>query len=204
MLPGEGSSRLSLLTDEDSESIISKKNFVGEQMEPSHNGKQVSCNTLIKSLVRHYDRRAVRTDFLFYMDTKILLQTLVSKVSIMLRKLKSGLFALMASSVFNENNIQNMINTDEAFQVFNTVRSSPAYWKTEKSNVMAMIRQLGIPTFFITLSAAETKWMELIVILKKLLDHEDITEEQASSEIYKLVQSDAPTCARYFDRRFRF
>lgn len=71
-----------------------------------------------------------------------------------------------------------------------------------------MIRQLGIPSLFITLSAAETKWPELIVILKKLLDKEDIIEEQASelpsSEVYRLIQSDAPTCARYFDRRFRF
>ncbi|KAG2193591.1 hypothetical protein INT47_007394 [Mucor saturninus] len=161
MAPGEGSSPLSLLTDEDSEALSFPKIFIGEQMKQTHAGKQVSYITLIKSLFRHHDPRAVRTDFLFYMDTKRVLQTLVSKVSIMLRKSKSGLFSPNASTVLNENNVHNRINSDEAFLVFNTVRNK-----------------------------------------------EDITEDQESelpsSEIFRLIQSDAPTCARYFDQRFRF
>lgn len=34
-------------------------------------------------------------------------------------------------------------------------------------HIMAMVRQLGIPTLFVTLSAAEARWPELLVILKK-------------------------------------
>jgi len=44
-----------------------------------------------------------------------------------------------------------------------------------------MIRQFGLPTFFITLSAAESKWNELLVILSLLLDIRDITEEEAAA-----------------------
>lgn len=207
LAPGEGSSPLSLMNDEDSESLSFPKIFVGKQMEPKHKGKPVTYCGFAKSLVRHYDRRAVRADFLFYMDTKRLLKTLISKVSIMLRKSKPGVSEASASTILDEEQIQSFINKDEAYQVFNTIRNSPAYWKAEKNNLMAMIRQLGIPTLFITLSAAETKWPELIVILKKLLDNIDITEEEAielpSAEIARLIQADSPTCARYFDRRFR-
>lgn len=126
----------------------------------------------------------------------------------MMRKSRSGSAAeVNGSTALDEEKLQKMIGKDEAFQVFNIVRSSPAYWKTEKSNLMAMIRQLGIPTFFITLSAAETKWLELIAILKKVVDGEDVTEEEAaqipSADVYRLIHSDAPTCSRYFDRRFR-
>jgi hypothetical protein len=42
-----------------------------------------------------------------------------------------------------------------------------------------MIRQLGTPTVFLTLSAAEKQWTELIVILFKCRNQKDITIQQA-------------------------
>ncbi|CEP10863.1 hypothetical protein, partial, partial [Parasitella parasitica] len=72
---------------------------------------------------------------------------------------------------------------------------------------MAMIRQLGTPTLFVTISAAETKWPELLVALKKLVDGVIITEDDADQleddEKRRLIQSDPVTCASYFDKRFR-
>ena len=47
------------------------------------------------------------------------------------------------------------------------LRSSPAHWEGEKKKDMAMIRQFSLPSFFVTLSAAETRWLELLVILAK-------------------------------------
>ena len=44
---------------------------------------------------------------------------------------------------------------------------------------MAMIRQLGIPTWFISLSAADTKWHDLIVMLGKLVDKTDYSQQLA-------------------------
>ena len=43
---------------------------------------------------------------------------------------------------------------------------------------MSMIRQLGCPTFFLTLSAAGTKWLELLRILKKILDDDNLSVEE--------------------------
>ena len=39
--------------------------------------------------------------------------------------------------------------------------SSPPYVEHKRKDLMAMISQLGIPTLFISLSAADTKWLEL-------------------------------------------
>ncbi|KAG2191563.1 hypothetical protein INT47_006015 [Mucor saturninus] len=207
MAPGERSTALSLLMDEDTDFLALPQIFGGQILEPKYEEKKLSYACLTKSLVRSADRRAVRPDYLFYMDKKKLLLNLVGGVSTMMRKNKSGSNSLKANQVLQDDVIANSIKKDEAFNVFSGVRSSPAYWKTEKCNVMAMIRQLGIPTLFITLSAAETKWLELIVILKKLIDKQEITEEEASNlssdEIARLIQSDAPTCARYLDQRFR-
>ena len=43
---------------------------------------------------------------------------------------------------------------------------------------MAMICQLGIPTLFISLSAADTKWLELLQSIYKLTNKKNITHEQ--------------------------
>lgn len=84
---------------------------------------------------------------------------------------------------------------------------SPAYWEKKKKNVMAMIRQFGLCNFFITLSAAETRWPELIIILSKTVDDKIITHEEAKALPFKekarLIQKDPISCALYFNRRFQ-
>ncbi|RWS10742.1 uncharacterized protein B4U79_00026 [Dinothrombium tinctorium] len=86
-------------------------------------------------------------------------------------------------------------------------RSSPSFWERKKKEVFAMIRQLGHPTLFMTFSAAETKWPELIIILSKILDEKILDERQAIEHPFqekaRLIRSDPVTCARYFDHRFR-
>ena len=42
------------------------------------------------------------------------------------------------------------------------MRGSPAYWQNEMYDVIAMLRSLSIPTWFLTLSAADLHWPEMI------------------------------------------
>ena len=69
-----------------------------------------------------------------------------------------------------------------------------------------MIRQFGLPTLFISLSANDLHWPELIIALGKLVDNKDYTEEVESKTLSwetrsRLVQSDPVTCVRHFDHR---
>ena len=48
------------------------------------------------------------------------------------------------------------------------VRGTPAYWKEFLYDVLAMVKQLGIPTYFLTLSCADQRWEELPYIMNKL------------------------------------
>lgn len=205
MAPGEGKKPLSLLIDENVDFLAFPKIFCGEPLKPMSNGKPLTYAALTRSVIRRADRRGVTKEYLFFMDRKRLLLTLVKNVNIMMRKSIGNNFT--ASDALNRDNVDRWVKSDSAYQVLGNVRSSPAYWKTEKSNVMAMIRQLGVPHLFVTLSAAETKWKELIVILKKIVDHETICESQVddlnSTQIATLIQSDPVTCAQYFDHRFR-
>lgn len=70
-----------------------------------------------------------------------------------------------------------------------------------------MMRQLGPPTFFLTLSPAETRWPELMVVLKSIVDKvvisEDIVPIMNYQEKVRLVKNDPVTVARYFEYRMR-
>ena len=58
--------------------------------------------------------------------------------------------------------------SDQAFSFINTVKGTPAYWKRFKSEVLAMVKQLRISKFFLTLPCADLRWNEILVIIRKL------------------------------------
>ena len=66
-----------------------------------------------------------------------------------------------------------------------------------------MIRQLSLPTWFMSLSAADTRWTDLLRMLAKLNDGIEYSEKEVNDltwqEKTKLVQKDPVTCSRYFD-----
>ena len=47
----------------------------------------------------------------------------------------------------------------------NSINGTPAYWKKFLHEVLAMLKQLGLPTFFVTLSYADLRWNELTSII---------------------------------------
>jgi len=50
----------------------------------------------------------------------------------------------------------------------NSIKGTPAYWKHFLYDVLAMVKQLGLPTYFLTLSCADLRWDELVNIIGKL------------------------------------
>ena len=49
-----------------------------------------------------------------------------------------------------------------------SIKDTPAYWKKFLHEVLAMLKQLGTPIFFLTFSCADLRWNELISIIFKL------------------------------------
>ena len=60
--------------------------------------------------------------------------------------------------------LHQLIQWDYAFKFMKNVRGSPAYFQQTFYDLLAMIRQLDIPTWFLTLSAADMKWPDVIRI----------------------------------------
>lgn len=59
---------------------------------------------------------------------------------------------------------------DLGYSAFKLIRGTPPYFQDKKRNVMAMLRQLGPPNIFLTLSAAEVNFVimpsAVILIIK--------------------------------------
>ena len=50
----------------------------------------------------------------------------------------------------------------------NQITGTPAYWKKFQSEVLTIAKQLGCPTFFLTLSSTELRLNDLVEIIAKL------------------------------------
>ena len=55
---------------------------------------------------------------------------------------------------------------DQAYKFMKNVGGSPVYWQHQLYEVLAMIRSLDIPTWFLTLSAADMHWPEIIQTIR--------------------------------------
>ena len=69
---------------------------------------------------------------------------------------------ITAGLLCDTESLQQLIRTEQAYKFLKNIRGSPAYWQSELYDVLAMLRSLGIPTFFLTLSAADLHWPEMI------------------------------------------
>ena len=67
-----------------------------------------------------------------------------------------------AGILCNPEALQQLVRTEQAYKFLKNIRGSPAYWQNELYDVLAMLRKLGIPTWFLTLSAADLHWPEMI------------------------------------------
>lgn len=160
---------------------------------------------MVYSEIRRSDRRAVRPDHLLFVHKKSQLKQLRSNATIHLKK---GVVSrqITANQALDEKFINDFISSDDAYRYLANITGSPGYWEQQKKNVLAMIRQLGVFTLFITLSAAETHWKELLQILRKTVDRKDDIVDMNQmdfEEKARLIRSDPVTCALYFDHKFQ-
>ena len=146
-------------------------------------------------------------DLLLFMAKKLELLRLYNNTGICLRKKSLQNREVTAADMCNANYVEGVVHHNDGYKILKGIRSSPAHWQQEKVKLMAQIRQFGLPSLFLTLSSADTRWPELLVALKKSVDKETISEKEAlelsSHERATLLQKDPVTAALHFDQRFR-
>ncbi|CAF1473985.1 unnamed protein product [Adineta steineri] len=203
--PGENNRPISVLMDLKVDELTFPKIYCGKQRKIKENVK-LTYAKIAKSELRMFDRRCGRVLKLFFTYKKLQTRKFVDAISINLRKTKNTK-NVTVTQMLNRDYVNGLIHNDDAFTFLRFDRSSPAFWELKKKELMAMNRQLECATIFLTLSAAETQWSELLVILTKVLENKVITLEEAQNLSYEKrcesIRQDPVTCVRYFEHKLK-
>ena len=201
--PAEG--QKPIFTDEDTEYLCFPTIFCGKTRN-QNKYYNLSKREIFKYEMRSVDKR-VSTNIpnIFWKTKYKQINQIRQQVSFALRRNQSKGNKITVKTLLNKETRQQIMKYDDGYKIFKNIRSSPPYFEHKKKDLMAMIRQLGIPTLFISLSAADTKWTELLqsiylLIHKKNITHNEL-ENMSWSEKCQLISKDPGTCARYFSNR---
>ena len=64
--------------------------------------------------------------------------------------------------LLNPEAVNKLVRTEQVYKFLKNVQGSPAYWQHELYDLLAMLCTIGIPTWLMTLSAADLHWIEMI------------------------------------------
>ena len=208
--PGEGNKPIPLLTDKLFEELANPEKF------PSGKGgytdtKRHTTLTLGKyvnaRLLDQDGRFAKDIEYIFGMQYAVEHKQVRDCISIALRQTKGRQQLgqnIDARFLKNPHDVQNLLKRDKAYSFLKNIRGSPPYWQKMFYELLAMIRTLGIPTWFLTLSAADMKWPEVIQAIAAQYQT-TYTEEEVLALPWQTksmwLRSNPVTAARMFQYR---
>ncbi|GBP72617.1 hypothetical protein EVAR_83127_1 [Eumeta japonica] len=184
---GENKTPLSLLFDECAEEL-SFPNIYGGQFRSYREGINVTPFMQVTSELRRTDRRATDPQHLLYAAAKIMRLRISRCLSIAFKHVGRDT-EFTKQVVQSEQFIHNCLENNLAF--LRCIPNSAWYWSDRKKDLFAMIRQLGAPTAFMTLSANETGWTDLLKLLYKLKNGANISDKLID-ELVSVSESQAP------------
>ncbi|XP_066928764.1 uncharacterized protein [Clytia hemisphaerica] len=206
LAPGQGKKPVSILHDENCEMLAHPHLFPKGQFgyKVERDVKLSPSKYFNQRLLNYTQKFASDPDYIFFANSVIQQVSLTNQINVAMRKVAaSNLNAGMLSQNFKET-VRQFIANDKAFAFMSTVKGTPAYWKKFQLEVLAMVKQLGPPTFFFTLSCADLRWNEMISIIYKLKG-EDVTNEFIENLSYHercdLLNSNPVLVARHFQYR---
>ena len=169
--------------------------------------QKISLKRYFHNRLMNVDNRfAQNTDYIFYAQYISEIENVMSSISIALRtggQKTSDDNEVTASMLKNDKELSKILKSDRGYRFLSSVRGTPPYWQRVQKDLLAMIRQLGIPTFFVSFSSADLRWPEVVnTILKQQGDTTRTAETMDWNEKCAVLRSNPVTAARMFDKRF--
>ncbi len=154
------------------------------------------------------NRFARNPEYIFFALYATEVQQISDNISIALRRGSTRTTdgqEITAAMLTDHEQLRKLIRRDEGYRFLAHIRGTPAYWEKSKKDVFAMIRQLGIPTFFLTFSAADRRWIEIdnAILVSQgkrpmtVEEHKNMTWEEHCN----IIMSNPAIAARMFQER---
>nr|XP_055041698.1 LOW QUALITY PROTEIN: uncharacterized protein LOC129429201 [Misgurnus anguillicaudatus] len=204
--PAEGNSPVRLLSDKTNEAKCFPVLYpTGGPTFHDARPEKITLTRYLNARILNADGRfAQNTDFIFYAQYISEVDQIVSNVSIALRKgcEKDDLSKVTADMLTNSDNLQKILKYDEGYKFLRPVRGTPPYWMSTQKDLFALIRQLGIPTFFASFSSADLRWPEMMNAIIKQEGKQINVDKLDWSEKCAFLRRNPVTAARMFDHRW--
>ena len=137
--------------------------------------------------LHHSGRSANNPEYLFFAQFIIEQKKVSDSINIVPGKPVTASY--IRSSV---QTLQNLICQDQAYLFLRQIPGTLPYWQRFMYEVLAMVKQLGIPTWFMTLSCADLRWPELFQIISRI-QGQDITDEEVDALSYDCLLYTSPS-----------
>ena len=177
--PGENNMPLSIISDENCELLAHSYLFPTGMLAYTYQ-RDISLSpskSFNPRLLSYSQKFSSDSDYIFFAQSVKQHLKLNNSINIAMQKIKSN--NLTAGILFQNytETIKSFIANDEAFNYVNILKGTSAYRRRFQLEVLAMIKQLGLPIFFITLSCADLRWHELLEIIYKLNEGDILTND---------------------------
>ena len=182
--PGENRHPVSFMTDKQCEELAFPVLFPKGKYGYTFERKvKLSPVKYFNARLLHYSGRfATNPEYLFFAQFITEQKKISDSINIALKKVHGQ--SITASQLkANMQILQNLICQDQAFLFLRQIPGTPPYWQKFMFEVVAMVKQLGIPTWFMTLSCADLRWPELFQIIARTRGM-SMTNEQVDALSY--------------------
>ena len=205
--PCEGNKPTNIFADKTCEALAFPNHFPdGQNTLTEQRQLQLSPSKYFQARLMNVDPRFARdTQYIFYGLYITEVKFISSNISIALRKgkkrTKDGK-RITAGTLSQRKGIDHVTGEDTGFRHFPTLKGSPDYWRQTQHDLFAMIRQLGIRTFFCTFSC-NNDWPEIVTAVKAQQGETVDVTTLSWEEKCNILASNQVTCARMFDHRVK-
>ena len=205
LAPGEGNSPVKLLSDHENEGKCFPVLF--PQGSNTYHQRRPYRLTLARYFINrilHVDGRfAKHVEYIFFAQYMSEVQQVVSNVSIALRKGQGGRRREVVNNLLTDpESMKKLLEFDDGYRFLRPIRGTPSFWQGAQRDLIACVRQLGVPTWFCSFSSADLRWKNL---LKSILIQEGRTETAEGLEWADrcaLLRRNPVNAARLFDFRW--
>ncbi|XP_070548888.1 uncharacterized protein [Ptychodera flava] len=205
LAPGEGQRPTHVFYEKDWEAMTFPTLF------PSGTNTFTEERQVRLTVKKYINARLLSSDTRFAESTEYTFQCLhwaemvdvKNSITMQLKKTRMG--DLNVAKLKNPDNVRLMLKNDELFASFKKIRGTPQYWKEMQQDMIAKIRQFGPYTFFLSGSAADFHWPELVqVIATQYGEHFTLEEiEQMTWQTKRnWIARNPVTAARHIDYIF--
>ena len=204
--PAEGQKPISMMTDEKFEEMANPdKLCFGTGGFSTERPRKITYRKYFNQRLLDVDGRFARDmDYLFVAQYIVEAKQVLDDRNNFIWRQKPGRQPLTVSQVRSQQSLNEFIQKDKAYRFMKNVRGSPPYYQRTFYDLLAMIRQLGTPTWFLTLSAADMKWPDVIQTIAKQYGTIYTDDEVASlsfDEKSNWLRCNPVTAARHFQYR---